>query len=87
LSNSYRHRYLGIELEEEYCTVARTRPAGVERYRQGKKRRSRLEGGRMIPVNADSPDVQPCDAVPRLLQVLTMIAAIPLWGEATPTIT
>ncbi len=29
-------RYLGIELEERYCTVARTRLAGVERYRQGK---------------------------------------------------
>jgi hypothetical protein len=37
----------------------------------------------MIPINADSPDLQPCDAAPRLLQVLTMIAAIPLlWGEA-----
>ena len=35
----------------------------------------------MIPINADSPDVQPCDAISRLLQVLTLIAAIPLWGE------
>jgi DNA modification methylase len=29
-------RYLGIELEERYCTIARTRLAGVERYRQSK---------------------------------------------------
>jgi len=36
----------------------------------------------MIPINADSPDGQLCHAAPRLLQVLMMIAAIPLWGEA-----
>jgi DNA modification methylase len=31
-----RRRYLGIELEEPYCTLARTRLAGVERYRERK---------------------------------------------------
>ena len=27
-------RYLGIELEERYCTLSRIRLAGVERYKQ-----------------------------------------------------
>jgi DNA modification methylase len=45
-----QRRYIGFELEEKYCDLARRRLAGVERYlatrRRGSQREQRSMGGR-----------------------------------------